>query len=65
LHGRRLAGRPRLRWEGNTTKDSSLQLNVRGWRRRRTAGGQAPTPAVVSLKNKNKKEEEEDDEENE
>jgi len=26
-------GRPRLRWEGNTSRNSSLLLNVRGWKR--------------------------------
>jgi len=36
FHGRRHVGRPRLRWE-DIRKDSSLLLNIRGWRR--LAGG--------------------------
>ena len=31
--GRRPVGRPRLRWEHNINRDSSLLLNIRGWRR--------------------------------
>jgi len=54
FHGGRLAGRPWLRWESNTRRDSLLLLNVRGWKRRRTVGGQGPMPVAAPLKkNKN------------
>jgi hypothetical protein len=33
FHGRRPVGRPRLRCEDNIKGDSSLLLNIRGWRR--------------------------------
>jgi len=33
FHGRRPVGRPRLRWVDNIRRDSSLLLNIRGWRR--------------------------------
>jgi len=49
FHGRRLAGRPRLRWENNTRRDSSLLLIVREWRRRRTVGVQGTMTAVAPL----------------
>ena len=64
FHGRRLVGRPRLRWE-DIRRDSQLMLNIRGWRRllgdrdiwRRTVGrGQGPMRAIALLK-KEKEEE--------
>jgi hypothetical protein len=48
-------GRPRLRWEGKTRRNSSLLLNVRGCRRCRPVGGQGPMSAVATLKKKKKK----------
>jgi len=33
FHGRRHVGRPRLKWVDNIRRDSSLLLNIRGWRR--------------------------------
>jgi hypothetical protein len=33
LLGRRVVGRPRLRWEDNIRRHSLLLLNIRGWRR--------------------------------
>jgi hypothetical protein len=33
FHGRRPVGGPRLKWEDNIGWNSSLLLNIRGWRR--------------------------------
>ena len=33
FRGRRPVGRPRLRWKENIRRDSSLLVNVSGWKR--------------------------------